>query len=46
MGKALIWLGNKIVVLTRAAKCKWNWLITKLMFNVINCPYKVCKCKK
>ena len=25
-------------------KCGWNWLLSKLMFSVSNCPYKLCKC--
>ncbi len=35
MGKTLI---SKI-------KCKWNWLISKLTFEVDSCPSKMCTCK-
>lgn len=25
-------------------QCGWNWLIAKLLFDVISCPYKLCSC--
>ena len=46
MGKILIWLGNKIVSLSRKLKCKWNWMISKLIFSVKDCPNKLCTCNK
>ena len=27
-------------------KCAWNWVISKVMFSVDNCPNKLCTCKK
>ena len=45
MGKLLVKLGLKIQQLWCKFKCGWNWLVSKLMFSVENCPYKLCKCK-
>lgn len=45
MGKALVKLGLWIQNTWIKTQCKWNWLISKLMFNVASCPNKLCKCK-
>jgi len=45
MGKLLIWLGEAIVSLTCKFKCKWNWIMSKIMFSVESCPNKLCTCK-
>ncbi len=46
MGKLLVWLGNEISSLTCKLKCKWNWLLDKITFNVTSCPQNICTCKK
>ena len=46
MGKLLVWLGNEISSLTCKLKCKWNWLLDKITFNVASCPQNICTCKK
>ena len=46
MGKLLIWLGESISDLWCKLQCKWNWMMSKLMFNVDSCPNKLCTCKK
>ena len=25
-------------------QCGWNWLLSKLLFDVSSCPYKLCSC--
>ena len=27
-------------------KCKWNWVVSKLMFSIKDCPNKLCTCTK
>jgi hypothetical protein len=46
MGKALVWLGNKISFLWCNFQCFWNFLLLKISFNVESCPNKLCTCKK
>ncbi len=46
MGKLLVWLGEAIASLTCKFKCKWNWMMSKLIFNIASCPNKLCTCKK
>jgi len=46
MGKALVWLGNKIIAFYTAMKCQWNKLMMMMMFKLEDCPNEVCVCKK
>ena len=46
MGKLLVKLGLKLQQLWCKFKCCWNWVVSKFLFNVTNCPYKMCECKK
>ena len=25
-------------------QCSWNWVFSKLMFEISQCPYKLCEC--
>jgi hypothetical protein len=34
MGRALVWLGNKIIALGLWCKRTWNKFLSKLMFNI------------
>ncbi len=34
MGKALVWLGNKIIAFGLWCKRTWNKFLSKLMFNI------------
>ena len=38
MGKALIWLGEKIVLFNQKLKMWWNKLIIKLVFKMDETP--------
>ena len=46
MGKLLIRIGKWIQGVWCKFQCKWNWLMSKLLFKVGSCPYKMCKCNK
>ena len=46
MGKLLVKLGYWIQKAWCKLLCKWNWLISKLIVNVNNCPVAECVCKK
>jgi len=46
MGKALVKLGMWIQKAWVKSLCKWNWLISKLIVNVKECPVAQCMCKK
>jgi hypothetical protein len=46
MGKFLVKLGLKIQALWCKFQCKWNWLVSKIMFDTDSCPNKICTCKK
>jgi hypothetical protein len=46
MGKALIWLGEKIVLFNQKLKMWWNKLIIKLVFKMDDCNGLCEKCKK
>jgi len=47
MGKLLVKLGLFIQEQWKKFQCKWNELISKLMFNADkSCPHKICSCKK
>ena len=46
MGKGLVWLGLKIQSIWCKLLCKWNWLISKLIVDVKDCPVAECLCKK
>ncbi len=45
MGKLLIKLGTWISKMWCKLLCKWNWLISKLIVNVNDCPVAQCMCK-
>jgi hypothetical protein len=45
MGKMFVKLGIWIQNFWCKLKCKWNWLISKLIFSVDNCPVSQCLCK-
>jgi len=45
MGKLLEKLGLKIQAGWCKFQCWWNWLVSKLLFNVAACPNKTCTCK-
>lgn len=34
MGRALVWLGNKIIAMFLWCKRTWNKFLSKLMFNI------------
>ena len=47
MGKLLVKLGNMQCKLAGCkCCCKWNWLVSKLVINVKDCPVAECVCKK
>tara|TARA_R100001443_G_scaffold113260_2_gene127699 strand:+ start:1033 stop:1173 length:141 start_codon:yes stop_codon:yes gene_type:complete len=46
MGKLLVKIGLKLQEWWCKFQCSWNWLISKILFDVSNCPYKMCECKK
>lgn len=45
MGKFFVKLGLWIQALWCKFQCKWNKLVSKLMFSVQKCPNKNCTCK-
>jgi|TARA_R100000781_G_scaffold57694_1_gene37259 hypothetical protein len=46
MGKFLEKIGIKLQGWWCRFKCCWNWMVSKLLFNVTSCPYKMCECKR
>ena len=46
MGKLLVKLGMWIQKVWCKLLCKWNWLISKLIVDVKDCPVAQCMCKK
>ena len=46
MGKLLVKWGLAIQVFWCKFCCKWNWLVSKLVINVKDCPVAECVCKK
>ena len=46
MGKLLVKLGMWIQHIWNKLMCKWNWLISKLIVDVKECPVAQCVCKK
>tara|TARA_R100001463_G_scaffold42546_5_gene89085 strand:- start:2514 stop:2750 length:237 start_codon:yes stop_codon:yes gene_type:complete len=46
MGKLLEKIGVKLQVWWCKFQCCWNWMVSKLLFNIGACPYKMCKCNK
>ena len=46
MGKLLEKLGLKLQAWWCKFQCCWNWVVSKLLFNVAACPHKPCTCKK
>ena len=46
MGKLLVKIGLWIQNIWCKFQCKWNWMISKLIFNVKECPVAQCVCKK
>ena len=45
MGKLFVKIGLWIQKIWCKFQCKWNWLISKLIFNVDTCPVSQCVCK-
>ena len=45
MGKALVKLGLWLQRVWRKTLCKWNWLVSKLIIEVKECPVSQCLCK-
>lgn len=46
MGKFLIKIGKGLVKFNWIMKCKFNKLISKLLFDLSKCPVEGCECKK
>jgi hypothetical protein len=46
MGKLFVKIGLWIQKIWCKFQCKWNWMISKLIFNVKECPVAQCVCKK
>ena len=46
MGKLLVKIGLWVQAYWRKSMCKWNWLVSKLIVNVNDCPVAKCVCKK
>lgn len=47
MGKLVVRLGMWMQSVWKKFQCKWNWLVSKIMFKVeASCPHKLCTCKK
>ena len=46
MGKLLVKWGLALQLLWKKLMCKWNWLVSKLIVNVDECPIAQCTCKK
>jgi len=46
MGKLLVKLGLALQLWWKKLMCKWNWLVSKLIVNVKDCPVAECVCKK
>jgi hypothetical protein len=50
MGKLLVkighWIQNWIQKVWKKLLCKWNWLVSKLIIDVKECPVAQCVCKK
>jgi hypothetical protein len=45
MGKLFVRLGIWMQNVWCKFQCKWNWLISKLIFEVDQCPVSQCVCK-
>jgi len=46
MGKLFVKIGLWMQKVWCKFQCNWNWLVSKLLFNVASCPNKLCTCKK
>lgn len=46
MGKLFVKFGLWIQKNWHKLLCDWNWLVSKLIVNVKNCPVAECVCKK
>ncbi len=46
MGKWLVKVGLWMQQAWKKLLCKWNWLISKLIVEVDECPVAQCMCKK
>lgn len=46
MGKLLVKLGLWMQACWLKLMCKWNWLVSKLIVDVKDCPVAKCICKK
>ena len=45
MGKLLVKVGMWISKMWCKLLCKWNWLLSKMIVNVNECPVAQCVCK-
>ena len=45
MGKWLVKIGIKLQAWWKKLCCKWNWLISKLIIDINECPVAKCICK-
>ena len=46
MGSLFVKLGEKIIKLNWKLKCKSNKIVSKLLFNLAECPIDRCECKQ
>ncbi len=46
MGKLFVKIGMWMQAVWCKLLCKWNWLISKLIVDVKECPVAQCMCKK
>ena len=46
MGKLLLKLGLWVQHIWKKLMCKWNWLVSKLIVDIKDCPVAQCVCKK
>lgn len=46
MGKLFIKLGKSLVKLNWKLKCKYNKVMSKLLFDLTDCPIEGCECKE
>ena len=46
MGKLLVKWGLALQSWWLKLMCKWNWLVSKLIVDVKDCPIAQCTCRK
>jgi len=45
MGKLFVKIGLWMQKVWCQFQCKWNWCVSKLMFDISKCKVEGCKCK-